>query len=72
MKGDLTIKGITKEIEFNTEIKLNGNSYTAVAKLIIDRTEWGIEYSSKKILGALADKFIYDEMELDVFLVSEK
>ena len=72
MTGDMTIKGITKKIDFNTEIKLTGRSYTAVSKLIIDRTEWGIEYSSKKILGALADKFIYDDMELDIFLVSEK
>jgi len=72
MTGDMTIKGITKKIDFNTEIKLTGRSYTAVSKLIIDRTEWGIEYSSKKVLGALADKFIYDDMELDIFLVSEK
>jgi len=72
MNGNMTIKGITKPVIFNADIKINKNSYTAIAKLIIDRTEWGIEYSSKKILGSLADKFIYDDIEFDIFLVSEK
>jgi polyisoprenoid-binding protein YceI len=72
MNGNMTIKGITKPVTFNADIKINKNSYTAIAKLIIDRTEWGIEYSSKKILGSLADKFIYDDIEFDIFLVSEK
>ena len=72
LKGNMTIKGITKPVTFNADIKVNRNSYTAIAKIIIDRTEWGIEYSSKKILGSLADKFIYDDVEFDIFLVSEK
>ena len=38
MKGNMTIKGITKPVSFNADIKINRNSYTAIAKIVIDRT----------------------------------
>lgn len=72
MKGNMTIKGITNPVTFNADIKINRNSYTAIAKIIIDRTKWGVEYKSGNIFKDLGDKIIYDDMEFDVFLVSEK
>ena len=72
MKGNMTIKGITKPVTFNADIKINRNSYTAIAKIVIDRTKWGVEYKSGNIFKDLGDKIIYDDMEFDVFLVSEK
>ena len=72
MKGNMTIKGITNPVTFNADIKINRNSYTAIAKIIIDRTEWGVEYKSGNIFKDLGDKIIYDDMEFDIFLVSEK
>ena len=72
MKGNMTIKGITKPVTFNSDIKINRNSYTAIAKIVIDRTKWGVEYKSGNIFKDLGDKIIYDDMEFDIFLVSEK
>jgi len=72
MKGNMTIKGITKPVIFNADIKINRNSYTAIAKIVIDRTKWGVEYKSGNIFKDLGDKIIYDDMEFDIFLVSEK
>jgi polyisoprenoid-binding protein YceI len=72
MKGNMTIKGITKPVTFNADIKINKNSYTAIAKIVIDRTKWGVEYKSGNIFKDLGDKIIYDDMEFDIFLVSEK
>jgi polyisoprenoid-binding protein YceI len=72
MKGNMTIKGITNPVTFNADIKINRNSYTAIAKIIIDRTKWGVEYNSGNIFKDLGDKIIYDDMEFDIFLVSEK
>jgi polyisoprenoid-binding protein YceI len=68
----MTIKGITNPVTFNADIKINRNSYTAIAKIIIDRTKWGVEYKSGNIFKDLGDKIIYDDMEFDIFLVSEK
>ena len=68
----MTIKGITNPVTFNADIKINRNSYTAIAKIIIDRTKWGVEYKSGNIFKDLGDKIIYDDMQFDIFLVSEK
>ena len=72
MKGNMTIKGITNPVTFIADIKINRNSYTAIAKIIIDITKWGVEYKSGNIFKDLGDKIIYDDMEFDIFLVSEK
>jgi|TARA_B110000444_G_scaffold261266_1_gene312225 polyisoprenoid-binding protein YceI len=70
--ADLTIKGITKPIAFDAEVTGNGNSFVAKSKFKIDRTKWGIEYKSGNIFKNLGDKIIYDDIEFDVFLISNK
>ncbi len=64
VNANITIKGITQEIMFDAEIK----EKTAKAKLIIDRTEFGIIYKSGNFFKELADKAIYDEFEISVEL----
>ncbi len=71
IKGDLEIKGVKNAVEFISEINF-GNDNQAV-KLIseefsIDRTEWGIEFMSKSVFDDLKDKFINDEIKLQVNL----
>ncbi|MEW5677021.1 YceI family protein [Flavobacterium enshiense] len=61
--ADLTIKGITKPITFDMVVDKN----TATAKLMIDRTKYDIKYASVGF-GAMADKAINDEFELNVNL----
>tara|TARA_B100001142_G_scaffold329451_1_gene392826 strand:- start:2489 stop:3079 length:591 start_codon:yes stop_codon:yes gene_type:complete len=70
--ADLTIKGITHPIIFQADVDINGLNYSARAKIIIDRTKWNIVYKSGSIFKDLGDKFIYDEIEFEIFLLSVK
>ena len=64
VNANITIKEITQKIVFDAEIK----ERTAKAKLVIDRTEFGIIYKSGNFFEELADKAIYDEFELSIEL----
>jgi polyisoprenoid-binding protein YceI len=61
--ADLTIKGITSPVTFD----IVANKGVANATVMIDRTKYDIKYASKNF-GALADKAIDDEFELNVNL----
>jgi len=64
--GNLTIKGITHPVIFKADIK-NEKKYIKVASnLTFDRTKWDIRYKSKKFFNSLGDKFIYDEVNLNI------
>ncbi|HEY9114315.1 MAG TPA: YceI family protein, partial [Bacteroidales bacterium] len=65
VKGNLTIKGITKPIEFKA-IK-NGNSLDAL--IIVDRTKYDIRYRSGSFFDGLGDKMIYNDFILKTNLV---
>ncbi len=64
VKGKLTIKGITKNVNFN--ISIYGNKATASLK--IDRTDFNVKYGSSTFFDNLKDKAIYDEFDLVVDL----
>ena len=72
MYGNMIIKGITKPISFLAEVNFSRKGFNAIAKIIIDRTKWGIEYKSGNVFKDLGDKIIYDDIEFDIFLVSQK
>jgi|SRR5690606_641337 len=61
--GDLTIKGITKPVDF--EVSIYGDKATASLK--VDRTEYNVKYGSG-IIGTAKDSLIYDEFDLVVDL----
>lgn len=44
VKGNLTLKGITKNISFPAKVTVDANSAAAYADFIIDRTNWGLNY----------------------------
>ena len=69
IKGDLTIKGITNEVQFPALVKIADQAITAKATITFDRTKWDIKYKSKTIFADLGDKFIYDDVDLKVMLV---
>ena len=62
--GDLTIKGKTAPVTFDMKVEEN----SASAKVIIDRTKYGIRYGSGSFFDNLGDKTISDNFELDVNL----
>ena len=73
VKGDLTVKGITKNIEFpaaitttDSGVQLSGTAFE------IDRTEFDIKYKSEKFFDNLKDKFINDEFEISFELNASK
>lgn len=71
LTGNLTIKGISKSISFDTNVKVDGDHATATAaQFTIDRTEWDVKYGSKKIFKDLGDKFINDDMGISINLIA--
>lgn len=65
--GDLTIKGITKEIRFNATV----SKEAAAAEIELDRTDFDVKYGSGSFFDNLGDKTIYDEFELTINLIME-
>lgn len=72
VKGNLTIKGITKELEFPATIQTVGNQIKAKAKIVVNRTLYDIKYGSGSFFDNLGDKAINDDFELNVDLVAAK
>lgn len=70
--GDLTIKGITKEIKFQANVEDMGDKAKAVAEVVVDRSEFNVRYGSGSFFENLGDKTIYDEFDLQVNLVVNK
>ncbi len=62
VKGDLTIKGITKPITL--VISMFENKATATMK--VDRSKFDVRYGSGSFFDDLGDKTIYDEFDLVV------
>lgn len=70
--GNLTIKGITKEVKFQANVKEANGSVNASGKIVVDRSEYDIRYGSGSFFDGLGDKTIYDEFDLQVSLVAGK
>ena len=70
VKGRLTIKGKTNDIEFPATISKDGKTIVATAKITVDRAKYDIRYGSKSFFDNLGDKYIYDDFELDLKLVA--
>ncbi|MCS6904636.1 MAG: YceI family protein [Bacteroidia bacterium] len=72
VKGKLTIKGITQEIEFPATITFKDKGgITAFGDLKLDRTRWNIRYGSGKFFDNLGDKLIYDEFSVSFLIIAE-
>ncbi len=71
VKGNLTIKGITKGISFPASIKIENGVLNSFADFDIDRTEWDIKYGSGKFFENLGDKMINDKFNIK-FKISAK
>ncbi len=66
VKGDITIKGTTEPVTFDLVANEDGSHS---AKLVIDRTKFGIRYGSGSFFDNLGDKTINDNFELEAKLV---
>jgi len=65
VSGNLTIKGIEKNIKFPALITVNGNSVEAHAKFNLDRKQWNIVFTGKP------DDLVSDEFHLGIYLKAQ-
>ncbi|HSJ68909.1 MAG TPA: YceI family protein [Anditalea sp.] len=72
MKGNLTIKGKTKPVSFPATVTEINDKVVADATIVFDRTAYDIQYRSGSYFENLADKLIYDDVEMIVKLVANK
>jgi hypothetical protein len=71
IEGNLTIRGITKGINFNAKINLNkGILQATTPQFLLNRTNWNVIYGSNSIFANLKDNFIHDEMGVKINLVA--
>lgn len=72
LKGNLTIKGISKAIAFPAKVKISEDAVNASAEFPIDRTEWDIKYGSGKFFKDIADKAINDNFDVKLIISAKK
>lgn len=70
VKGNMTIRDITKGVSFPANIDINGNTVTADINADIDRTDFGLKYGSGKFFEGLGDKAISDFFNLKIKIVA--
>lgn len=71
VRGELTLKGATKPIEFKASAgpTLDGKP-AAQASVTIDRTEWNILYGSGRFFSRLGGHLVNDDIELHLRIVT--
>lgn len=71
VKGDLTIRDVTKQVTFVTQLTPDGKKYKATTNITIDRSNYNVKYGSGSFFEGLGDKTIYDEFDLTITLITE-
>lgn len=72
ISGNLTIKGITKEISFPANVNVTDNGLTATAEFTINRADWQVKYGSATFFDNLGDKVISNDINYKINLVATK
>lgn len=73
LTGNLTLKGVKKNVSFPVTVTENGDEILLTSEpFTIDRTQWGVNYGSKSIFDNLGDKFINDDIELKINIKAKK
>lgn len=72
IEGNLTMRGITKKVNFPANIKITEQGIHAqTPQFVINRTEWNVNYGSKSIFDNLKDNFVHDEIGLKIEIKTE-
>ncbi len=69
VSGNLTLKGVTKNVTFPARVDLDDNTLKAKANFDIDRTQWQMNYGNDK---TLKDKFISEKVNIELDLQARK
>ncbi|WP_430409506.1 YceI family protein [Kordia sp.] len=73
IEGNLTLKGVKKNISFPATVSMNGDQATIKSEVFtINRTDFGMQYGSSSLADTVKDKAISDDVELSVSLTATK
>jgi polyisoprenoid-binding protein YceI len=68
-KGDLTIKDVTKQVEFPIQTSIENGTATLVGTISIDRSLYGVKFGSTSFFENLGDKAIDNIFTIDFTLI---
>ena len=68
IKGNLTMKSVTKNITFPAKIVLQNGKVKAEANFNIDRTQWGMTYRADK---SVQDKLINSIVNIHFEIITQ-
>lgn len=72
ISGNLTLRGVDKNITFAAKITKEGDLYKAVSlPFVIDRTQWGVNFGSKSVFANLKDKIVDDNIGIQITVVAK-
>lgn len=73
VNGTLTIKDISKPVNFKVKVSGDGNMLTATTpQFSVDRTDYDIKFKSAKFFNNLQDDFVNDEFKLEINVTAKK
>ncbi len=76
VSGNLTLKGITKNISFPVKASINAEALTVTGNVLINRLDWDIKYESTtafpNLKAKLKDNAIKDELKISISLSAKK
>lgn len=71
--GNMTIKGITKQITFPATLAVSKDNVTLISETFqINRADFNVKYKSKTFFNDLKDKFVNDDFDFQVTIVATK
>lgn len=70
LKGNLTIKEITKAIEFTAWVDVKDAHVAAKADFDLDRTEWDVRFGSSRFFPNIGDRLIHDKFNIKLNIVA--
>ncbi|HCX22443.1 MAG: lipid-binding protein [Flammeovirgaceae bacterium] len=73
ISGNLTLRGVTKNITFPAEVKIGVRKVKVEAKFNIDRTDWNLSYNNESnAVDKAKDKFIYNTVNVGFSLEADR
>lgn len=73
VEGNLTLKGVTKNIKFPAKINIADDKVTIESEPFkINRVLWNINYSSKSVFDNLGNQYIDDDIEIKAVVTAKR
>ena len=68
IKGNLTIKDVTRNIPIVAKVSIDNTHFSATAKISISRSDFKLIYGKGKIFKGIGDSIINDTIEFNLNL----